>query len=477
MQLPPQVITDAFGQQHGLLAGAFALAFEIASGNQVPLGVNASPQLKSEFLSALAPEVKVALENGESLTVEPGHVISVLADADVQQFPGVVLMLGADERRRNLLRGKTAATCVVVPENAEELAALTQAFPLGARAHLQAGAEGPKLSKSQIEGVRWFEERYDRIAYGHFDPYSDLAEIGSGEARVCRYCGKAAPEVTFVNVSHAFPEQIGNKKLVDARECDTCNAHFAKKVDDDFAKWSLPSRSAGRIRGKRSVPTYKSKDELFRMEHVNGALTISIRQGDPRVTVDHDAKLLEMQFERQAYTPMGVYKCFVKMALAVMPEPETSECKHLKRWLLEPMHSFESFPYKPLMLFTQNVPGPLPNDKVTYILLRRKVGVASCPYMTFIVQYSNYVHQIALPMPTQDIPMPTDGETEGKFNFELRYFPHPSDTPEYQKQFGFTRLHQEDLSSPEVKRGEVLPISFSFESVIESSPAGGASTT
>ncbi|MGU7776373.1 HNH endonuclease [Burkholderia sp. MR1-5-21] len=458
VELPRQLITESLEAQPGILGGIYALAFQIAKSGGVPLALNTADELEQQLLAELDPAVAEALTQGEDVTYDSGQVVTYINNFELAQFSGLVLFSGADEERIKLLRSMTRGTALVVPQTEAQLAALKSEFPYAALAKIQPASNTPKLSDAQVESLQWFESRYDCLADGHLSPWSALVELGAGEPQVCRYCGKTSADVTFSNVSHAFPEQIGNKKLVDLRECDVCNTHFATTADDHFAKWTLANRAVGRIKGKKKVPSYESNG--FRIDHKQGDLNIRVRDGDPRVKLDPEGKHLQMVFQRQPYVPMGVFKCFVKMALAVLPEPEASECQHLKGWLLQPTHSYESFPFKPLMVYTQLVPGRLPNDKVTYILLRRKAGVTGCPYLFFVVQYSNYVHQIALPMPAQDM-------TDVEATLQLRYFPHPWDTPEHKQAYGDTTLQQEDLSSPEIKRGDAYPMRFGFEELRE----------
>ncbi|RKP59329.1 ThiF family adenylyltransferase [Pararobbsia silviterrae] len=53
------------------------------------------------------------------------------------------------------------------------------------------------------------------------------------------------------------------------------------------------------------------------------------------------------------------------------------------------------------------------------MLVRRKASVLGCPYLMFMVQYGNHVHQIALPMPKED------GMGREPVQTSLSYFPHP----------------------------------------------------
>lgn len=393
-----------------------------------------------------------ALAQGEDVTYDSGQIVTCINDIELEQFSGLILFCGADDERIKLLKRMAHGTALVVPQTEAQLAALKNEFPNAALATIS-GPSTSNLSDSQLEGLLWFESRYEHLAAGNLDRQSALIELGAGEPQICRYCGKGSPDVAFSNVSHAFPEQIGNKKLVDLRECDVCNAHFATTADDHFAKWTLANRAVGRIKGKKKVPSYASNG--LRVDHKQGDLTISVRDGDPRFKLDQEGKHLEMVVDRQPYIPMGVFKCLVKMAMAVLPEPEALKCQHLKDWLLQPAHSYESFPFKPLMVYTQLVSGPLPNDKLTYSLLRRKDGVVDCPYLLFVLQYGNYLHQISLPMPAQDV-------EDVEATLQLCYFPHQWDTPEHRQAYGGTTRKEEDLSSPEVKRGDAYPMRFGF---------------
>lgn len=442
-----------------------AVGLAVKRGSQ--LGLNVAEDLRAAFLDtvpvAAAQELK---EKGAFILTASGVSVQVTEVTSAQQLaraPGAVLFLGADSERSMLLKSIPNGTCVaVVPRTQAELDELTSRFPEAGRAELTLERE-PSLSESQLRRLEWFEERYTCIASGHFNPQSNEVRLGDRQPQVCRYCGKSCPEVSFANVSHAFPEQIGNKKLVDLLECDQCNAHFAVHVEDHFGKWSLPSRSMTRIKGKKNkIPTYQSGDEKFRVDAKAGQLNIALREGDERVEFDEDAKSIRMTFERQSYVPMAVFKCFVKMALAAMPEPEASECAHLKEWVLQKTHTYESFPFKPLMLYTQFIAGPLPNDKVSYTILRRKPGVSNCPYMMFVLSYANFVYQISLPMPRQDNLIGAE-----PVSMQVSYFPNPWDTPDHESSFGAARLLQEDLSSPEVKKGDKFPMSFAYEKAVQ----------
>ena len=76
-------------------------------------------------------------------------------------------------------------------------------------------------------------------------------------------------------------------------------------------------------------------------------------------------------------------------------------------------------------------------------------------FLVFVLNFSNHIYQIGLPMPHQDCPA-------GKADYQIRYWPHPWDTPEHIAKYGWPSLSQEDLTSPEKKRDDLYTVRMSF---------------
>jgi HNH endonuclease len=309
-----------------------------------------------------------------------------------------------------------------------------------------------------VKRMNWFSERYDMVFRLHLNPKGKRIYVGDSQSRLCRYCGLSAPATTFRKVAHAIPEQIGNKQFIDRCECDVCNEHFSRMIEDDFAKWTMPLRTLGRVQGKRGAPTHKTSDENLRIDVESPhELKISVLAEDPRYTVDEAGQSITFKMERQPYVPMGVFKCLVKMALAGMPISENSKVQHLKRWILEPTHSFESYPYKPLNILTQSIPGPLPHDQLACFLLRRQPICTDSPYLVFVLQFSNSMLQIALPMHLEDEAILSNG------TYETHPFPHLWGNLDHESTYGKSTYRVEDLSSPALVQGDVVSIKMGYE--------------
>lgn len=328
-----------------------------------------------------------------------------------------------------------------------------------------------EIHKGFIERLNWFKRHYDIVGHHALGPSSERIDLGDKAKRICRYCGLAAPLVKFRKLAHAIPDQVGNDWLFDHEECDTCNGHFAKWAEDDFGKWTLPWRSLGLIQGKDGVPSMKSNDKQFRIdadkrnpENAIGAdgahhdLRIHMGVNDVRHELDEATNTVKLTLDRPSYVPMGVFKCLVKMAIAVMPPEEEHRCAHLKKWILLPFHTLESYPYTPLRLIYQFVPGPLPNDRVSCWLLRRKPERADdCLYMQFVLQLSNHVFQIALPMHVEDRKHLEAG------TFQTSLWPNTWAGVEHQMQYGRSGHKQFDMSGIELVRGETTFMTFHYD--------------
>jgi len=334
-----------------------------------------------------------------------------------------------------------------------------------------------EIHKLLIERVDWFDRHYDVVSHQAFGPGSEKIYLGEKAKQACRYCGHTATQVKFKKLAHAIPDQIGNDWLFDYEECDDCNLHFSKYVEDDFAKWTLPWRSLGRISGKNGVPSLKSNDKQFRIDaavndstaddlaesHRRYDLEIRMALNDARHELDEAARTVKLTLERQPYVPMGVFKCLVKMAIAVMPQEEENRCAHLKKWTLLPDLTFESYPYKPLNIIYQFVPGPLPNDRVSYWLLRRKLeGTEDCSYMQFVLQLSNHVFQIALPMHTEDRTVLEAGGT-----FQTMLWPNTWAGVDHQMEYGRSGHRLFDMSGTDRVRGETTWMTFHYDQLID----------
>ena len=161
---------------------------------------------------------------------------------------------------------------------------------------------------------------------------------------------------------------------------------------------------------------------------------------------------MRFALKRDAYTPIAVLKAFVKIGLTLMPVEELAHFSEALDWIREPDHTKSLVKKWPVYWTFQ--PGPMPNDLLVVMLLRRKTSLMSVPYAFLVLAYGNDVFQVFLPSPKQDSAI-HDRE------LALPAFPTPpSHNPEL---YGKKRVTLLDLCKRGVVRGEKVPIVLGFD--------------
>jgi len=251
-----------------------------------------------------------------------------------------------------------------------------------------------KLSDTQQQALSFYNQHYKPV----FD--SSLREARpvkiadpDDKGRICRFCSKGQPDVTFKSVAHAVPEFLGNKSLISMNECDTCNQALAKQYEDDLSKWFGPMRAVSQIRGKAGVPTYKNKN--MRIETGTSGLEISVVAENLESLLEFDGPFtftLPVTAKSQPFVPINAAKALVKIACSLCPPSLLSECKPAIDWLMGRVQARMSM-FPVLFAFT---PGPMPYADGKVLLLHR-ITNEKYPLIWCIVATANYRFQFFVP--------------------------------------------------------------------------------
>lgn len=313
----------------------------------------------------------------------------------------------------------------------------------------------------QEQAIAFYESNYDIIGSWFIQPGDRKTHLGDDKNKRCRFCGKSAPDVTFGKEAHAISVLLGNRSLVSNYECDTCNQFFGSTIEDDFGKWSKPMRTMVRIRGRNGVPTLKrGGDTGWRIELGEAGLEVKSYEDDPVFELDEAAKTIKFKLKREPYKPIAVMKAFVKMGLTLMPEEEIGNFKETLRWVREPNHQRKLIEKSTVMYTFQ--PGPMPNDLIVAMILRRKPTAMGIPFSFLVLSYGNEVYQVMLPSFAQDAAI--NGLTQSIYRFPHPGSPHPERFPKA----GRATL---DLSGIDTVKGEPWPITMGFDA-IQGGPVG-----
>jgi len=307
----------------------------------------------------------------------------------------------------------------------------------------------------------FYATHYDLLGSWLLRPGDKVIVGDKRKPRICRFCGKGAPEVKFRKVAHAIPEALGNKSIQSAYECDTCNEFFGKGIENHLGNWSKPMRTFARIRGNSSVPTLKKGGDApgWRIEYVDPGFKISAYEADPIYEIDEVNKRITFKLKRDSYIPVAVLKAFMKIGLTLLPDVEVENFPHLIAWVRDGDHSRQFAEKCPIIYSFQ--PGPMPNDLIAAFMLRRKPQVKGYPYAFLVLGYGNEVFQVSLPSQKHDVAI--NGQSVSIPPFPIPGSPDPA-------RFGTAGRALLDFTGRETVRGEIVPIVVGYEEVIETVP-------
>jgi hypothetical protein len=233
-------------------------------------------------------------------------------------------------------------------------------------------------------------------------------EILKGETpNKCRFCSKSSPEVSFQTEAHAIPMFIGNKKLLSAYECDSCNKDYFNKFETEFANFMLPYNAlSGTLNRKNKTQKYKLEGEptiKFEPDMIN------ITGIDNSTFNNFDGTTMEVSFKTPTYIPEYIYRCLVKIGLTILDEEKLINYRQTIDWL---MNLDKLSNIKPMLLFSHYPYSHQVNEIKCVILERKENCEKNIPFSILFLSYRNFAFQTYLPHCIKE-----------KFNVELNAFP------------------------------------------------------
>lgn len=311
-----------------------------------------------------------------------------------------------------------------------------------------------------------FRKHYDLINI-IFDAKESRRRLKKTDDRVCRFCGKGKPEVTFKKTAHLVPSFIGNRFLFSDFECDGCNKKFGV-YEDHFANSlgltrSFNPRKKGNLT-KFSSPDGKLKVEEGYLDENDKELKTVIKSLDisqQHFTLDQEKKQLAIHAVMQPYSPLKVYKAILKSALSVLSDEQIKNYPAALELLMadeEKVPSNELFKSIRYVCHGIFFPAPL------VLLFRKRVTDSRMPTHIFCMYFLNSIYQIALPFNEADKWM-YDGVS--KVNFHIA---PPLIDERFTEVFGFPNQEVLDLSSNELVKNKKHDIFFDFDTAVEKGP-------
>ena len=300
------------------------------------------------------------------------------------------------------------------------------------------------------EDFKYFDDNY-KVIFSYSLNY-DKSKILKDSNKKCRFCGKKESEVTFKKKAHAISEMLGNRTLLSDNECDECNAFFGDKLENDLGKYLGVIRTLTQTIGKGGIPSYKTKDGKARIDYTNRGFVIQKMVDDEFLTLEENC--LTFKAEREPYTPINVYKSFVKMAMSLIPEDLLFNFDDTLKWLKEDpnmksKYNMDDYAY----IFEKFIPGPKPHNLNVRGFIRKNDKIR-LPYFIFLVEFGNYSFQIMVPCIKKDFILANSKVTLKSFLNIYDILGNP---------FGKSTINFKNMQGKEVVRNEKFELKLHFE--------------
>lgn len=205
-------------------------------------------------------------------------------------------------------------------------------------------------------------------------------EVGKRQGK-CRFCKSIA--TTYDNTAHAIPEFLGNKSIFTLDECDECNSYFGRKIERDLSEFVPPSWFT-KLKGKKG----------YRKTSVNGGFTLSGEDRFLNISCPKETSLpiSKLMTNGRSFSPLNVYKAWVKILVAILPEQHLPDFDHVTNWLLS-MDGFDKINHKPYLVIGHQLADFRLTDTMEVEVIRQIIG--KYPVYQLFARFNNF--QVKLP--------------------------------------------------------------------------------
>ena len=281
---------------------------------------------------------------------------------------------------------------------------------------LQKGEDFEKMTKEMDDLFGVLMDSYEIFAFNE-NTKNKIGELDKSK-RVCRYCNKRSPEVSFRKVAHSISEALGNKKIITNDECDACNEKFGKGIENDLILYLNLYRVFFGIRGKKGIPKFKGKNFEIEKEEIEKEETIKIEiLSDEEIAVS-DSNDFQVRLETtKKITTQNIYKTLSKYALGVIDRTQIENFKNTIEWI-NGIRNIDNLP-KIAILTSYDLFSTHPQLMV-YI---RKTEDNKLPYAVAEFRFTYLTFVYIIPNSNKDT---TDFTQDNNFEYFWNFFKHYS---------------------------------------------------
>ena len=283
------------------------------------------------------------------------------------------------------------------------------------------------------------------------------------EKRICRFCGKSKPKVSFSKDAHAIPEAIGNTKFFCREECNGCNSSLS--IIENNLSYFMEYRRAiyGIPTKKGEIPEVEGRNFVIRRDS----------EGNPCVHIDASKLGLEKDqldkekqtvrlYNSQVVTNEGIYKALVKCVIDLLPTKEIQYFRNTISWI-NGILSDDSLP-SIYIAYDNSIIYRQPECKIFI----NSQGYSYSPYCTALLYTCDMVYMFVIPFVTVDKGLfKYDEDLKTHWQNFFTYFPYkwkPWDLsddsfahPHYDVQIGKLERSDLDLLADDVFKSKRIP--------------------
>ena len=249
----------------------------------------------------------------------------------------------------------------------------------------------PELDNLSDDALSGFKKQIND--YRFFSPRTDIRNLigpPRRQDRKCRFCGKTfANGAKFKKIAHAIPESLGNKNIICAEECDSCNEFFGTTYEKSLVEFFNFFRVIDGVKSKEGFPLVKYQNGYaFHRGGISQVYSENIIQNEDG---SESIKLKSNEYYSENY----FYKALCKMALSVIDTKELTSLQLTLDWLNDENNSGTDLPLVGSMIKAEfYVREPKitvitrikENLETPHVMAELKVGYYN---FLFILPYSN----------------------------------------------------------------------------------------
>lgn len=239
---------------------------------------------------------------------------------------------------------------------------------------------------------------FEYHSYG-FDGLEEWIGEADEDKRICRFCGRSVPKVSFKKVAHAIQDALGNKFLFCYEECDTCNQDLAV-VEDEFRIMMDFRRSIFRIPRKGTTKAAKvvGKDFIIVPDGKGDPILYLMKEAIPQY--HNNTKSFPHHFElKSPIVNEQMYKALCKMVIDILPTKELPHFKNTIKWIKSKDFIPDTLPSIWLVVLTDAEKDEIPfKQPMLDVFINNHQEDLKAPYCTGIIWIYDIAYAFIVPL-------------------------------------------------------------------------------